>query len=364
MSSQPATYISQALPYQGPRFQSTGLFKRKWLYHTVFWILYTLFIGTLFYSIYQLSDLRFYLVMLLFFPCEMVLVYCNLYLFMPRLLFARKYLLYAAVLLFCFIIVASINTLIHRLNVQLGVGYYASGGVFNFSNLFSRLFELFSLTCVTTCLKLAKDWMLHLQWIQEKEKQYLETELNFLKSQIQPHFFFNTLNNLYSLTLKKSDLAPEVVLKLSDLMSYMLYESNAHQTLLTKEINYLQNYIAVEKLRFGQRLQVQFDTAGSTDHVYIPPMLLILFVENSFKHGAKHIATNINIHLVLKIEGGHLFFSISNPLPVQPLTQNQVGIGLKNVRRRLELLYGTSYTLEMQEDNNTYTVSLKIPVWK
>src|SRR5262249_8589975 len=147
-----------------------------------------------------------------------------------------------------------------------------------------------------------KDSLLHRQWVKEKEKQYLETELNLLKSQIQPHFFFNTLNNLYSLTLKKSDLAPEIVLKLSALMSYMLYESNASLVPLTKEVSYLENYIDVEKLRFGQRLSVEFEKKGNMDQVNIPPMILILFVENSFKHGVKHNINKISITISLEVD--------------------------------------------------------------
>jgi len=333
--------------------------------HVVFWIVYISFIIALFYSIYHINDIKFYLLIPVFFPCEIVLVYFNLYVLMPRLLFRRKYVKYALVMLLLFVAVSSINTLLHRLNVQLGCVYYAVGSAFTFANLFERSFELFMLVSFTIGIKLAKDWILHMQWIQEKEKQYLETELNFLKSQIQPHFFFNTLNNLYSLTLKKSDLAPEIVLKLSDLMSYMLYESNAAKTPLTKEISYLQNYIDVEKLRFGSRLEVQFDIEGAVEQVYIPPMLLNLFVENSFKHGTKHLAYDIRINLLLRIENEYLFFTISNPLPEKPVVKNEAaGIGLKNVQRRLELLYGSNYTLDITENKNTYLVSLKIPVWK
>lgn len=366
MNSTSVKYLAkQGLSYQGPHFQPGGLLKNRWLSHVIFWILYILFIITLFYSIYRINDIKFYLLIPLFFPCEIVLVYFNLYVLMPRFLFRRKYIKYALFLLLSFAAVSSINILIHRLNVQLGCVYYAVGTAFNFTNLFARSFELFMLVSLTTGIKLAKDWMLHMQWIQEKENQYLETELNFLKSQIQPHFFFNTLNNLYSLTLKKSDLAPEIVLKLSDLMSYMLYESNAAKTPLTKEIAYLQNYIDVEKLRFGSRLEVQFNIEGAVEQVYIPPMLLNLFVENSFKHGTRHLAYDIHINLLLTIEKEYLFFRISNPLPEQPIVKNEAaGIGLKNVRRWLELLYGSNYTLDIKEDKNTYIVSLKIPVWK
>lgn len=130
--------------------------------------------------------------------------------------------------------------------------------------------------------------MLQQQLLQEKERQHTATELSFLKSQLQPHFFFNTLNNLYSLTVQKSDQAPEVVLRLADLMSYMLYESGAPTVALDKEILHLENYMAIERLRFGQRLTLSFEKEGATEQVNIPPLLLFAFAENSFKHGMQH----------------------------------------------------------------------------
>jgi sensor histidine kinase YesM len=360
-----ASYITTTAPsLNGSRFESTGLLKKRWLYHILFWVTYILFVTLMFYCLTGIGELNFYIFLLLFFPCEIVLVYFNFYVLMPRLLFARKYVGYILSLALLMIIVAVINTYIHRLNMFLGSPYYATGVAFNFRNLFTRLFELFSLLGLTTGIKLTKDWVLQLQWIREKEKQYLETELNFLKSQIQPHFFFNTLNNLYSLTLKKSDLAPEVVLKLSDLMSYMLYESNTPKIALDKEIAYLRNYIDVERLRFGQRLQVNFEVSSSTEQVQIPPMILILFVENSFKHGTRNIIHAINIHISLKVENGFLLFRVENPVAHDWSASEATGIGLKNAGRRLELLYGRhNYSLDMTINNNIYIVTLKIPVW-
>jgi Putative regulator of cell autolysis len=348
---------------QGPDFRKSWLLKRRWLYHVLFWFIYNLFVGFLFFNLYGITEPAFYLLMLLFLPGELLLTYFNFYVLMPRLLFAGKYVRYALVLLLCITTISFLNTFIHRLNVSLGSPYYAVGVEFSFRNILSRNFELFSLISVTTGMKLAKDWLLQLQWIREKEKQYLETELNFLKSQINPHFFFNTLNNLYSLTLKKSEQAPEVVLKLSDLMSYMLYESNTPKIALDKEIMYLKNYIDVEQLRFGRRLEVQFDVSGPTEKVAVPPMLLILFVENSFKHGTRHIIHHIKIRISLGVHDGFVHFRVENPVGNQFTVSDQTGIGLKNAQRRLELLYGNQYTLDMHTKDNQYIVSLKIPVW-
>jgi len=155
--------------------------------------------------------------------------------------------------------------------------------------------------------------------------------------------------------------APEVVLKLSSLMSYMLYESNSAKVSLAKEIGYLQNYLDLEKLRFGQRLTVLFEIEGQIEEVSIPPMILILFVENSFKHGVKNNVNHIQIDISLKLEAEYLFFRIKNPMGNHPSTAN-AGIGLKNAKRRLELLYGENYQLDISERDNEFVVFLKIPV--
>jgi two-component system, LytTR family, sensor kinase len=141
----------------------------------------------------------------------------------------------------------------------------------------------------------------------------------------------------------------------------MLYESNADKVSLNKEINYLQNYLDLEKLRFGQRLEVGFDIEGQIEEVTIPPMMLILFIENSFKHGIKNNVNKIRIDISLKVEGGWLYFRVINPLGDRPVSAN-TGIGLKNASRRLELLYGNQYQLDLLEKDNTFSVSLKIPV--
>jgi len=186
--------------------------------------------------------------------------------------------------------------------------------------------------------------------------------LNFLKTQINPHFFFNTLNNLYSLALNRSEQTPEVILKLSDLMSYMLYESNEAKVSLEKEINYLQNYLDLEKLRFGRRLTINFEIEGQMEGVSIPPMILILFVENCFKHGLKDNIDQVSIDIALKVKSGYLFFSIKNPVSAHIASTGVSGIGLKNVKRRLDLLFKTNYDLNIVNDRQEYTVSLKMPV--
>ncbi len=326
----------------------------------MFWILYYLFICAAFYSALDLHDLSFYIQLSAFMPVSAALVYINIYILIPVYLNRRKYFYYTLTLIIALFVMAYADQLIKNLYLHLGYKIYTYTSGLGFKSLFSEAVQLLYLTGFTTSIKLSKDWIQNQQLMKEKEKQYLETELNFLKTQIHPHFFFNTLNNLYSLTLKKSDQAPEVVLKLSSLMSYMLYESNAAKVSLNKEITYLQNYLDLEKLRFGQRLSVSFEIEGQIDEVSIPPMILILFVENSFKHGIKNNINKIIIEISLKVHADFLFFGIKNPIGENASKEN-TGIGLKNAKRRLELLYGKNYQLDISEKDNEFIVSLKMP---
>ena len=360
-------YIQETLHaktgFNWPNTRVAAFFKKRWVYHIIFWLLYYfVFSLIVVYALYQIRSVLFYLELIPIYLLDIALAYFNFYVLMPRLLARRKYLFYGLSLFAAIVCMACINVLIKHVYAQHGSALYAITADFTFSNIMSAVIERFYAVILTSVIKIAKEGLQNQQRIREKEKQLLEAELNFLKSQIQPHFFFNTLNNLYSLTLKKSDEAPEVVLKLSDLMSYMLYETNTPKVSLNKEISYLQNYIDLERLRFGKNLHLQFSIEGETDGVYLPPLVLILFIENSFKHGARNVANALEIDIDLKVEDSFLFFTVTNPFAENASVKNKTGIGLKNAKRRLELLYGNNYNLNVLKTGNLFTVSLKIPV--
>lgn len=214
-----------------------------------------------------------------------------------------------------------------------------------------------------TLYKIVADWFKQQKEHQLLQTQTMQSELKFLRSQINPHFLFNTLNNLYALTLKKSDKAPDIVLKLSDMMRYMLYECNEKQVPLYKEINYLQNYLELERLRQGKNASIELNINGKVGEHTIAPLMFIPFVENSFKHGLNNqlsdgfVIININIHET------RLHLHIENSKTENAPTQNMPrsgGIGLVNVRRRLNILYPNQHTLEIKETSNTYTVNLSV----
>lgn len=194
----------------------------------------------------------------------------------------------------------------------------------------------------------------------ERQAENLKTELSFLRSQVSPHFLFNTLNNLVSLARKKSDLLEPSLLKLSGLLQYMLYESDQEKISIHKEIEYLDNYIDLQKLRFGADVKVVFRRELSpTSSVEVVPMILIPFVENAFKHGAVLVSNpEINIQLILTKE--RLQFRVMNRYRSEAEEKDKVsGIGLANVRRRLNLLY-PDYELHIDTSNNFHIVNLLI----
>ena len=196
---------------------------------------------------------------------------------------------------------------------------------------------------------------------QEKHQERLKSELSFLRSQISPHFIFNVLNSIVYLIRSKSDLAEPVTLKLSDLMRYMLYESENNQIPLEKEILYVENYIELQKVRFEDDVDISYTLEGTPHSQIIEPMLLIPFFENAFKHGVGLVPDpGIDIHL--KITEKDLFFAVKNKISHEMAEDkdDSSGIGLKNVQRRLELLYPDSHQLEIRKENGWFIVTLRL----
>lgn len=207
------------------------------------------------------------------------------------------------------------------------------------------------------------DWIKGQKVKQELKSENLQSELKFLKSQINPHFLFNTLNSLYALTLKKSDLAPEIVLRLSEMMRYMLYECNEKQVPLEKEVNYLINYLELEKLRHGTKFKVELSINGNVKNQKIAPLMFIPFIENCFKHGLNTQISEGYVHIALHALAEEVDVIIENSKgPIMPSSTDKKsgGIGLVNVKRRLELLYPNQYELNISDNPDNYKIELKL----
>lgn len=189
------------------------------------------------------------------------------------------------------------------------------------------------------------------------ETQNLKSELALLRSQINPHFLFNSLNNIYTLVYKKRDEAPNALMKLSDILRYMLYECTEDKADLEHEVKYQRDYLDLQRLRYSEEKKINLEITGDTEGKQIAPMLFIPFLENAFKHGAKDGEIAVKIH----IENDNLNFSIKNQLPTKKVSKDQLkGLGIQNVERRLELLYPGKYNLKKQIENTYFVVELKL----
>lgn len=208
---------------------------------------------------------------------------------------------------------------------------------------------------------IAKNLFRQQELLLKTQREKLAAELEALKAQVHPHFLFNTLNNLYALTRRQAPEAPNVVLRLSNLLSYVLYECNAPEVPLNQEIQFLKNYVALEQLRYGDRLDVSLNFTGDIHGQKIAPLLLIPFLENAFKHGTSEQLDQSWISLNLAVEGHTLTFQLLNSRdPDGDETHLLGGIGLQNVRKRLDLLYPDRHDLRVQADADTFMVTLKL----
>lgn len=280
--------------------------------------------------------------------------YLNAYLLTPRLLYKRRYISYAAALTLIF----GVMLLIHAamFNYSFVLPRFSLKGATGF------LLPPFLLTsAISTTFRLVKDKMLADQLTQEKQEENLKTELSFLRSQINPHFIFNILNNLVALEQMKSEELGPTILKLSSLMQYMLYDTDEERVPLAKEADYLQSYIDLQRQRFGSKVPVKVSMEVPTGFYEIEPMLLIPFVENAFKHGVGMIEAPL-IEISLHVSEGILHFTVKNRFnPASAETRDKTsGIGLGNVTRRLKLLYGDQQVLHISRDGGCFSVSLKL----
>ncbi len=193
-------------------------------------------------------------------------------------------------------------------------------------------------------------------------EQKKTTELNLLKNQLNPHFLFNTLNNLYTLALKKSDQTPEVIAKLSSILDYMLYHCNDKFVALADEITLINNYLELEKIRYGKRLEVDFDYKMSKG-IKIAPLILLTFVENAFKHGVKEEIKTATLNITLQASEEEILFKVYNSKPLHKQYNDinkSPSIGLQNIQQQLDILYPKNYTLTVNEKKESYSVILKL----
>lgn len=280
--------------------------------------------------------------------------YLQAYVFIPFLIYRKKYSLYGLVLAVIFTMLVAyrwfFTTMVfteHKFEIRPTILF----------NIFVLLFIL----AASTAYIMIKERMRAERLQSQRENETLKTELSFLRSQASPHFMFNVLNNMVALARKKSDQLEPSLIKLSSLLRYMLYETDEDKVPLDKETEYLQSYIDLQRQRFGQNVRIDVLLAPGDFGYEIEPMLLIPFVENAFKHGTGMIL-DAHIDIRLRLEGNELLFAVTNkynPASIE-VKDKTSGIGLNNVKRRLNLLYAKNHTLTINKDNDRFAVSLKI----
>ncbi len=291
------------------------------------------------------------------------LVYTCFYL-LDQFIDARRSLLKTILLLMLAfgIGVMLMTTLNHTIVLNLILNYKAdSGSWFDFASLFYHFFTLLFVTGAACSLKLLrKQYQSRLREM-ELKKENTEAELKYLKGQINPHFLFNTLNNIYSLARKNSEQTADAVMKLSKLMRFMLYEASHTDILLLQEIKLIEDYIELEKLRYANRLKINFETDIDNPAQRIAPLILIHFVENAFKHGVGESRFESSIHIQITLHNGVMTALIENSRETNQGHSEGTQIGLTNIKRQLELLYPL-HQLEIIPTERFFKVMLTIPL--
>jgi two-component system, LytTR family, sensor kinase len=333
-------------------------FARKYVFHFILWILVTISLGIDASEIYSLSLSLFFFFIFAKTAVLLVLVYLNLLLFYPLYFTTRKYLSYFLCIIVITLIAGYLNTKLELfIREKRGLTTKPDQLIF----FLKQFFMAVRYVLTAFLLQITVDFYEQKEKIKKVELEKTIAELNFLKAQINPHFLFNTLNNLYALIIEKSEKSGECVLKLADILKYILSEGKEDRVSLKKELVLLDNYIELEKLRKPDA-DVSFSTETNTNSCLITPLILLPFVENAFKHGLNTVANGGFIHLHIKVIEKLLTLSIENNIPPANNTVaiQSHGIGIENVRKRLDLVYPNSYQLLIEKKSHSFLVNLQL----
>ena len=315
------------------------------LYHIGFWLAFTLMFS------YQNPDATTadYLSWFWFVSVSAMVTYANLLYFLPRFYFQKKYIQYALSLL----------ALLTVGSLAFNIGDFSDKVILK-PNFLQDFINLIFIVVITSSLKFYRAYQQKQARLIKVENEQLKTELKLLRAQVNPHFLFNTLSNLYGLILQhKNDQAAEVTEKLADLMRYLLQSSKSEKVSLAEEIKFIEDYLSLERIRLSQNADIRFATSGLSGDEEVAPLLLIPFVENAFKHGLQSLENDCYAHFTLARQGNELFFEAKNSLG-KHLDRPESGTGLENLRKRLELNYGDNHILEIDRNEQFFKASMQI----
>jgi len=315
--------------------------------HLLFW--------GLFYTLYFLDDNEFSLLDFsqynLFLLIIAVIIYTNLYLLFPLYFNKKKFVSYSFFMVLLILLGSIALTF---------MTYSYSENIIK--QYLQNILNISILILFTIGIKLFTENFRKQSEIKTLENIQLKTELSLLKSQVNPHFLFNSLNNLYGLVLqRKNEIAAQNILNLSELMRYVLESSSLEEVFLYEEIQFINNYLELEKIRLSKEINIQFETAIDNDNIKIPPLLFIPMVENAFKHGIENYNKEGFAIFSLSIQSNELFFEATNSLSDTEISKSKKsGKGLLNMKRRLDIIYKNKYTLSVEKTEKTYKVILNI----
>jgi len=331
---------------------------KRFLLHAGFWLTLVLLFLVIYGPVFNNFPWLFLSSMVML-PFTMVVVYTINYLLLPKFLKQKRYISLGIIVLLILILEPPLpRTLVMILKEE----------AFNFKNfmdynLLPFYFETGLIIFIALSIKLFKERNKEQELKSLLEKQMLESELNALKSQLNAHFLFNTLNNLYGLAKKKSDLTAAGILMLSKMLHFVLYECSPESYSLEKELDFINNYIELEKLRYGERLRIEMIEDLDRSEFKIAPLLLFPFIENSFKHGASKKANKVWIKIRIASNRHKLLFEVANNRHVDVSSNPEInggGVGLENVQTRLNILYPKQHTLTIRSDDSKFSIHLTI----
>jgi len=328
--------------------------------HIIFW-----FCAWLFYFFYykRYSEINSYIfgASVINLLVAITTVYTFNYHLIPNILLRnkkRKFIAFAFVTIVMFFYIQLLLTIFLVIKL-LSDGYRLFPEMIDIVMLF---FNLFFVVFIAIAIKFYKRWNEKDFQEQKVQKEKVEVELQMLKTQINPHFLFNTLNSIYVLAMKQSEQTANTVMKLSDILDYILYRINTPKIAISNEIEIIENYIELEKIRFSNRVDLDFNTCLKSKDIQIPPMLIIPFIENAFKHGVAKSIEKSWMKISIKETNGVLHIMVANSKTQNKSREKTGGIGLVNVKKRLNLLYDEKYQLNIFEKQMQYIVSLSIPI--
>jgi two-component system, LytTR family, sensor kinase len=335
--------------------------KNQWVLHVTYWImvvlLFTFFWGTRYGNYWVCFYNELY-----FLPIKIATTYFGLYYLIPQL-FKRNY--YRVIIVGSIVIIGSglLQRIIGYYSFIPEVGFYLPDiPLFDITEVLHKIMDINAVMIIPLSIKFYTHYLDKEHKILLLSQEKTEAELQFLRSQIQPHFLFNVLNDIYAMALLKKKETPDSILKLADLMRYVLQESTENKVPLEKEINYIRNYIDLEKLRYSELYTIDFDIKGNTTTAMITPLLLLPFIENAYKHSTTNDKGGAWIKIEINLNNEALSMEISNSYdPTIPkVTQISSGIGIQNVLKRLEILYPRNYTFETNSTSSSYNTKLTI----